>query len=110
MISEKCLLCGMDLMLASSQNTDKGRYYHLFSSGYNHENYKFIHLPVSALEDPSLTDGSEVLREGFCCIGGERLGLKIEPRASVAPIGHVAGICWCSSCAEQAMERINNGL
>lgn len=85
MICEKCLICGMDLMWVPSDRPDKGDYYHLFSSGYNHENYKFIHRPVPCLEDPSLTDGSGVPRGVSCCIGEERLGLKVEPRASVAP-------------------------
>lgn len=83
-IVETCGVCGLDLHFVPGSKEGSGRYFHIFSSdkvGY----YKFIHLPVPALEDPSLTDGSEVPREGFCCIGGERLGRKVGPRASVMP-------------------------
>ena len=85
MICEKCLICGMELMWVPSDRPDKGDYYHIFSTDYNSKHYNYLHRPVPALEDPSLTDGSEVPREGFCCIGEERSGLKVEPRASVAP-------------------------
>ena len=85
MIREKCLICGMDLMWVPSDRPDKGDYYHIFSTDYNLKHYNYLHRPVPALEDPSLIDGSEVPREGSCRIGGERSGLKVEPRASVAP-------------------------
>ena len=85
MIREKCLICGMDLMWVPSDKSDyKGDYYHIFSTDYNLKHYNYLHRPVPALEDPSLIDGSEVPREGSCRIGGERLGLKVESRASVA--------------------------
>ena len=85
MIREKCLICGMKLMWVPSDRPDKGDYYHIFSIDYNSKHYNYLHRPVPALEDPSLIDGSEVPREGSCRIGGERLGLKVDPRASVAP-------------------------
>lgn len=54
-VVEKCLVCGLDLFWFPNDRPEKGLYFHQFkadasgSFDYLH-NYKFIHLPVFALQ------------------------------------------------------------
>ena len=83
-VVETCAVCGLELDFFPQYKGGKGEYFHRFSSK-NPGKYKFIHLAVPQLEDPSLTDGSDLSREDSREGTTFNTGGKVEPRASITP-------------------------
>jgi hypothetical protein len=83
-VVETCAVCGLELDFFPQYKGGKGEYFHRFSSK-NPGKYKFIHLAVPQLEDPSITEDVGLYRNTFAPDETFNTGGKVEPRASVAP-------------------------
>lgn len=89
---ETCAVCGLDLFWVQMdvktskfrKGDETGDYYHIFDSKKAGK-YKFIHLPVPQLEDPSIQGDSDLIREAIESSNDFNSRGKVEPRASVMP-------------------------